>query len=182
MSSHLSAHSVITPSSVAAIPRSIWPPPKHSPITVINQRVAAVVTPTIRSPCRRMAPPPPILEQYKGSFRPLIGIEYLSKQERGLLREIGTPLTVAYGDSVLREVGLASDRLGDATAFFDLANGQAHYLLCNCYYRDSMTTGVVAARVHRSPSRSLCVKSGARSVPPSGRGGNDTNVLNLPLR
>ena len=78
----------------------------------------------------------------------MFGIECPSKQERALLREIGTPLTVAYGDFVLREVGLASDRLGDATAFFDLANGQAHYLLCNCYYRDSMTTGVVAARVH----------------------------------
>jgi hypothetical protein len=88
-----------------------------------------------------------ILEQYKGSLRPLIGIEYLSNQERALLRDAGTPLTVAFHDPVLREEGLASDRLGDGTAFFGLTNRQAHRLLCHCNYHDSMTAAEVAARV-----------------------------------
>jgi hypothetical protein len=104
-----------------------------------------------------------ILEQYEGSLRPLVGIEYLSKQERALLQETGTPLRVAYGDSVLRDAGLASDRLGDATAFFDLTNGQAHYLLCDCYYRGSMTAGEVASRV-RSVANQITLRELWRKI------------------
>ena len=50
MSSQLRAHNVMAPSSVATTPGPSWPPPKQSPITVITQSVAAVVTPMIRSP------------------------------------------------------------------------------------------------------------------------------------
>ena len=43
---------------VAARPSAIWPPPIHRPITVTSHSVAAVVTPTIMLPRRKIAPPP----------------------------------------------------------------------------------------------------------------------------
>jgi hypothetical protein len=88
-----------------------------------------------------------VLERYEGMLTPLIGIEYLPERERVLLRGDATPLTVAYRDTVLREEGLTSDRLGDAMAFFALTKGQAHRLLCDCHYYGEMTAAGVAARV-----------------------------------
>jgi hypothetical protein len=88
-----------------------------------------------------------VLERYEGMLMPLIRIEYLPEPERVLLRGDATPLTVAYRDTVLREEGLTSDRLGDAMAFFALTKGQAHRLLCDCHYYGAMTTAGVAARV-----------------------------------
>jgi hypothetical protein len=88
-----------------------------------------------------------VLQRYQGSLHPLIGIEYLLEPERALTRGVDTPLTVAHQDPILREEGLTSDRLGDATAFFGLTTRQAHYLLCGCHYYGSMTTAEVAARV-----------------------------------
>jgi hypothetical protein len=64
-----------------------------------------------------------------------------------LLRGDATPLTVAYRDTVLREEGLTSDRLGDAMAFFALTERQSHRLLCHCHYYGGMTATGVAARV-----------------------------------
>jgi hypothetical protein len=88
-----------------------------------------------------------VLERYEGRLGPLIRIEYLPERERALLRGTDTPLTVAYKDPILREEGLMSDRLGDATAFFDLTKRQAHHLLCDCHYNGTMTAAGVAARV-----------------------------------
>jgi len=94
-----------------------------------------------------------VLERYQGSLRPLLGIEYLPEREYALARGTATPLTVAYQDSLLREEGLMSDRVGDAISFFDLTKGQAHYLLCDCRYYGSMTRAEVAARVRSIANR-----------------------------
>ena len=52
-------------------------------------------------------------------------------------------------DPVLRRDGLASDRLGDAMAFFELSNRQAHRLFCDCHYSGNMTGAGLAARLRR---------------------------------
>jgi len=49
---------VTTASIVPATPRISCPPPRQSPITVVAQSVAAVVTPVTRSPRLRIVPPP----------------------------------------------------------------------------------------------------------------------------
>jgi hypothetical protein len=94
-----------------------------------------------------------VLERYQGSLRPLLTIEYLPEREYALAWGTDTPLTVAYQDSILREEGLTSDRLGDAISFFELTKSQAHYLLCDCHYYGSMTPAQVAARVRSIANR-----------------------------
>src|SRR5688500_8894437 len=65
-------------------------------------------------------------------LRALGEIEFVPKAERGQLRADDSPITVAFSDPVLRASGLSGDRLGDAMAFFDLSERQAHHLLCSC--------------------------------------------------
>jgi hypothetical protein len=62
-------------------------------------------------------------------------------------------LAVAYKDPVLRTEGLASDRLGDAKAFFALTDDEAHHLLCDCHYRGTMMSSGVAARLRSYANR-----------------------------
>ncbi|MFZ5790999.1 MAG: hypothetical protein ACOY3L_09895 [Pseudomonadota bacterium] len=94
-----------------------------------------------------------VLERHTGKLRPLIRVEFLAARERMQLRGDDTPLAVAYGDPVLREEGLASDRLGDAMSFFELTQQEAHCLLCDCHYNGTMTTDVVAARLRSLAAR-----------------------------
>jgi len=54
-------------------------------------------------------------------LRSLGEIELKSPAERALMRSPDSPLTVAFDDPVLREQGLASDRLGDGMAFFEIS-------------------------------------------------------------
>src|SRR5829696_10459136 len=74
-------------------------------------------------------------------------IEWKSESERRAMRADDTALTVALEDPVLRAEGLASDRLGDATAFFRLTDADAHFALCSCVYGRSMQARVAARRV-----------------------------------
>ena len=74
-------------------------------------------------------------------------IEWKSEAERRAMRSDDTALTVALEDPVLRAEGLASDRLGDAMAFFRLTDADAHFALCSCIYGQSMQAGVAARRV-----------------------------------
>ena len=55
---HFKPHKAISPIAVPARPSSICPPPIQRPITVTSHKVAAVVTPTVISPRRKIAPPP----------------------------------------------------------------------------------------------------------------------------
>ena len=74
-------------------------------------------------------------------------IEWKPKAERLDIRADGSPLTVAFEDPVLRAEGLASDRLGDASAFFSLSHTDQHFVLCSCVHGRSMTAGEAASRV-----------------------------------
>jgi hypothetical protein len=77
-------------------------------------------------------------------------IEYQPPAERALVRVNDSPLTVAYEDPVLQAEGLASDRLGDAMAFFGMTDGQAHYALCSCLSGHSMEAGTCAQRLRNT--------------------------------
>jgi hypothetical protein len=69
------------------------------------------------------------------------------------LRADDSPLTVAYADPVLRASGLESDRLGDAMAFFELSERQAHRLLCSCMNGWRIEAGRAAQSVRRLADR-----------------------------
>ena len=81
-------------------------------------------------------------------------IEYKPAHARHALRADGSALALAYADPVLRAEGLASDRFGDAIAFFDLTEHDAHIVLCSCHGGASMRADETARRVRgvRSPS------------------------------
>lgn len=76
-------------------------------------------------------------------------IEFTPKAERYALRADNSPLTVAFQDPVLRAEGLQSDQLGEAMAFFELSERQAHRLLCSCMNGWSMEAGPAARKVHK---------------------------------
>jgi len=80
---------------------------------------------------------------------PLMRVEYLPEAERLAARSDNSPLTVAFQDPVLRENGLAGDRIGDGANFFELSSQQAHYLLCDCHYDGMMSAARVAERIGR---------------------------------
>jgi hypothetical protein len=88
-----------------------------------------------------------LLEKHEGPLTALRRTEYLLPEQRFALRADDSPLSLAYRDPVLRAHGLASDRLGDVTTFFDLTDEEAHHLVCDCHYSGTMTGPRVAARL-----------------------------------
>jgi len=80
-------------------------------------------------------------------------IEFQPAESRHLLRADNSPLTVAFSDPVLRSQGLASDRLGDATAFFGLSDADAHRVLCSCLNGRVMDAGTTARRIRAIASQ-----------------------------
>lgn len=82
-------------------------------------------------------------------LRSLGEIEFHPRSERSSMRADNSPLTVAYADPVLRAAGLTGDTLGEALAFFDLSERQAHALLCSCMNGWSMSAERTAARIRR---------------------------------
>ena len=88
-----------------------------------------------------------LLEGIPGKLNALTRIEYLPVAERLEARADNSPLEIAYRDAVLRDEGLAGDRLGEAMRFFDLSDRQAHRLFCDCHYSGTMTGTGLAARL-----------------------------------
>jgi hypothetical protein len=88
-----------------------------------------------------------VLDQYHGPMMPFIRIESYSWPERKNLRGDDTPVALAFRDPMLRDDGLAGDTFGHACSYFELSNGQAHRLLCDCHYRGTMTGAKVAAHL-----------------------------------
>jgi hypothetical protein len=80
-------------------------------------------------------------------LKALFRVEFYAEHERSLMRGENTPISVAAADPVLREAGLHGDTLGDAQAFFELSNAEAHRLLCDCHYAGRMTGEEVAQRI-----------------------------------
>ena len=90
-----------------------------------------------------------VLEKNPGKLNALARIEHMPRAERPHARADNSPLEIAFNDPVLREDGLAGDRLGDAMEFFGLSNRQAHRLFCDCHYLGSMTGARLAVRLRR---------------------------------
>jgi hypothetical protein len=88
-----------------------------------------------------------LLEPIAGKLNALTRIEYLPAAERLHARADNSPLEVAFRDPVLREEGLAGDRLGEIMRFFELSDRQAHRLFCDCHYSGTMTGTGLAARL-----------------------------------
>jgi hypothetical protein len=82
-------------------------------------------------------------------LRSLHEIEHLSSACRRECRAENSPLTVAYGDPILRSAGLRSDRVGDCTEFFDLSDKQMHHAFCSCHVGARLTGREAAERLRQ---------------------------------
>jgi hypothetical protein len=86
-------------------------------------------------------------EEPRRLLRSLAEMEFVSKAERPFMRADESALTVAFQDPLFRELGLKSDRLGDAMEFFDLSEHDAHVLLCSCHNGYVAKASTIAGRV-----------------------------------
>lgn len=77
----------------------------------------------------------------------LPGTEYQPSDTRDTMRSIGSPLSVAFEDPVLRAEGLTSDTYGEAKRFFELADRQLHNIICYCHHGVAMTAETAAHHV-----------------------------------
>ena len=73
--------------------------------------------------------------------------EYQPAELRNNMRSLGSPMSVALDDSVLRNEGLTSDTYGEAKRFFELTDRQLHDIVCYCHHSTSMTAETAARRV-----------------------------------
>jgi hypothetical protein len=143
----------------------------HANIVELEARVAESPRALRRARLERFAK---VLAQHEGVVTLFSRIEYMPEQERQPLRVDNSPLEIAYRDPLLRAQGLASDRLGDGIAFFDLSQGEAHYLLCDCHYTGLVTGDMLAERSRWIAGRmsfgEMCTKLHARLRQWFGRG------------
>jgi hypothetical protein len=100
-----------------------------------------------------------VLDNYEGMVKLFSGIEFISHEQRLLLRDDRSPLAVVYHDTWLREQGLGGDRIGDAMTFFDLSWKEAHHLFCDCHYRAGVTPQIIAGQV-----RELAWRTSVRDI------------------
>lgn len=63
----------------------------------------------------------------------LEGTEHCPLPERNTLRADGSPISVAFEDTVLRDEGMADESYGEAKGFFELTDEQLHEIICNCH-------------------------------------------------
>src|SRR3954463_1619154 len=94
----------------------------------------------------------------------LHGIEYGTLRERAACRVDGSPLSVAYGDPVLRAAGLAGDTVGNAAEFFGLSHEQLHDLLCFCHHGGTGAASTAAAQGRASPRQGDMAACGVAGV------------------
>ncbi|BAV47078.1 hypothetical protein MLTONO_2175 [Mesorhizobium loti] len=79
----------------------------------------------------------------------LTGTEHLNSRLRDEARATGSPITVAFDDSLLRASGLKSDTYGEAKRFFELSDWQLHDIVCSCHAGATMRADWAAGRVRR---------------------------------
>ncbi|MFC7399314.1 hypothetical protein ACFQU1_19080 [Chelatococcus sp. GCM10030263] len=119
--------------------------------TLDEIRPAGTVTPATQEASRslrreRLERLAHLLEEHTGPLKLLSGMEYVHGEARLALRADNSPLEIAYADPVLRGQGLKGDTLGDAVAFFDLSQWEAHNLFCDCHYVGAITSRAVAGQ------------------------------------
>jgi hypothetical protein len=110
--------------------------------------LAAIIRPQQLSKKERLERWATALERRKGThLRTLRETEYKPRNERSVIREENSALTVAFEDPVLRFAGLKNDTFGEAARFFGLSNWQLHAVVCSCHYGVTMPAEDAAARV-----------------------------------
>lgn len=126
---------------------------KHTPIDDLRQQAdiePAVPAMDRRAKLLRWAD----LLDTKQRVRTLHELEWCPPAMRDAMRADGSALAVAFADPALRAAGLASDRFGDAQAFFELSDHDAHMILCSCRLGREPLSARVAAEVRRAANRS----------------------------
>ena len=82
-------------------------------------------------------------------FETLRETEHQSREIRAMMRCDTSPISVAFGDPILRAAGLQSDTFGEAKRFFELSDGQLHDMTCYCRFGTTVR-GADAARSVRA--------------------------------
>ncbi len=77
----------------------------------------------------------------------LTGTEYQSGETRDAMYGIGSAISVAFEDPLLRAEGLTGDTYGDAKRFFQLSDWQLHDIVCHCHFGAETTASAAARRV-----------------------------------
>jgi hypothetical protein len=77
----------------------------------------------------------------------LSGTEFVPPPERLAMRVTGSPISVAFEDSVFRAAGLGDDTYGEAKRFFELSDRQLHNIVCHCNLGESTRGASTARRV-----------------------------------
>ena len=73
--------------------------------------------------------------------------EYQPAAARELMRSDGSPISVAFEDSILRGAGMKDDSYGEARRFFELSDGELHDVVCYCHFGGSVNAATVASRI-----------------------------------
>jgi len=77
----------------------------------------------------------------------LAGTEYRASRERDVMRGEGSPISVAFEDTLLRGEGLKDDSYGEAKRFFELTDNQLHEIVCYCHVGATMQASRAAQSV-----------------------------------
>lgn len=91
-----------------------------------------------------------ILEQQPGPLRPIEGVELA---ESGNRRAAFSPVSVAFGDPMLRAAGLRDDSVDDARQFFGLSRNEVHYIVCYCHHGQATSPTLAAHFVRDAMQR-----------------------------
>lgn len=75
--------------------------------------------------------------------------EYQAWDIREGMRSAGSPISVAFDDSVLRAAGMKDDTYGEAKRFFELTDTQVHEVICYCHFGSSVSAATAAAHIRR---------------------------------
>lgn len=73
--------------------------------------------------------------------------EYQPENIRDGLRNAGSPITIAFEDSVFRAEGLRDDTYGEAKRFFEFTDCQLHHVVCSCHSGATVRADTAAQRV-----------------------------------
>lgn len=88
-----------------------------------------------------------LLEDHPGQLTTLEGTEHYSGNVRDQMSKPGSALSLAFADPLLRSAGLEGETYGAAKRFFQLTDGQLHYIVCHCHVGSQMSGRATAKRV-----------------------------------
>ncbi|RUW81284.1 hypothetical protein [Mesorhizobium sp. M2A.F.Ca.ET.067.02.1.1] len=75
------------------------------------------------------------------------GTEYMSLEVRDKAQSLGSALSTAYADPMLRAEGLKNDTYGESKRFFELSDWQLHAIVCHCHVGGTMKAGWAAVQI-----------------------------------